>query len=190
MSLPVVNISVNTARRRHAILLNVSDLPSDDLSREIDRLWARVGSTSSESTLSSPSVNLVGSGGDVAWETVSLLKRQHRLSEANWRQTMEASEETLRLLRARLQAAEAELSELRGRSESDGERLMIETLDARQKIEAAQKAIALAEARHTEERRVLEAAMQNLRERLAAETSRARTAEQAAKCSGNWTDNC
>jgi DNA-binding NarL/FixJ family response regulator len=55
MSLPVVNISVNTARRRHAILLNVSDLPSDDLSREIDRLWARVGSTSSESTLSSPS---------------------------------------------------------------------------------------------------------------------------------------
>ncbi|MBM6691442.1 hypothetical protein H9X75_10430, partial [Fusobacterium mortiferum] len=54
----------------------------------------------------------------------------------------------------------------------------VEALDARQKIETARKSVELAEARHADERAALEGALQSLRERLAAETARARTAEQ------------
>ncbi len=91
---------------------------------------------------------------------------------------MEARDEALRTLRARLETAEAELGRLRVRAEGEDERTLVGTLDAQRQIETAQKALALAEARYEEERRVLADAMQSLRERIAAETARARTAEQ------------
>jgi len=160
----------------------VADSSPDDLSREIDRLWARVGSVSAEPSSASaiPAAPSAGAsvGAEVAWETVALLKRQQRQSEANWRQTMDARDEALRVLRARLETAETELARLRSRSEGEDERILVEVLDARQKIEAAQKSAALAEERHAEERRTLEEALQSLRERLAAESSRARAADQ------------
>ena len=98
--------------------------------------------------------------------------------EDAWRQTMEARDEALRTLRARLETAETELARLQLRSQGEDERTLVGTLDAQQRIESAQKALALAEARHVEERQALADAMQNLRERIAAETARARTAEQ------------
>jgi hypothetical protein len=151
------------------------------LTREIDRLWARVGSLSADPwSPSSPPAPPSGSalGAEAAWETVALLKRQQRQSESAWRQTLDARDESLRTLRSRLETAEAELLRLRARAEGEDERTLVEALDARQKIETAQKAVALAEQRHAEERRVLEETLQSLRERLAAETTRARAAEQ------------
>jgi hypothetical protein len=160
----------------------VADFTPDDLSREIDRLWARVGSASAEPS-SASSISATASAGasigaEAAWETVGLLKRQARQREDSWRQTMEARDEALRTLRARLETAETELARLRLRSDGEDERAVVGALDAQQKIETAQKALALAEARHAEERRTLADAMQSLRERIAAETARARTAEQ------------
>ena len=57
----------------------------DDLSREIDRLWARVGSLPPEPSsvhairASASTDALVGT--EVAWETVGILKRQQRQRE-------------------------------------------------------------------------------------------------------------
>ncbi|MFI5347583.1 MAG: hypothetical protein ACHQ51_14505 [Elusimicrobiota bacterium] len=160
----------------------MADFNPDDLSREIDRLWARAGSVSLEPTSASsiPSGPSVGAtvGAEIAWETVALLKRQQHQSESTWRQAMDAREEALRVLRARLETAENELSRLRARADGEDERGLVEALDAQQKIETAQKAAALAEARHVEERRTLEEALQSLRERLASETARGRASEQ------------
>ncbi len=160
----------------------MADSTPDDLSREIDRLWARVGSASvlPSSASGVPATAAAGAaiGAEIAWETVALLKRQARQREDAWRQTMEARDEALRALRARLETAETELGRLRSRAEGEDERALVDALDARQKIETAQKALALAESRHAEERAALEGALQSLRERVAAETARARTAEQ------------
>ncbi|MDE2510177.1 MAG: PQQ-binding-like beta-propeller repeat protein [Elusimicrobia bacterium] len=160
----------------------MADFNPDDLSREIDRLWARAGSVAADAPTAAaiPSAPSVGAtvGAEIAWETVALLKRQQHQSEATWRQAMDAREEALRVLRARLETAETELSRLRSRAEGEDERGLVEALDAHQKIETAQKAAALAEARHAEERRALEQALQSLRERLASETARGRASEQ------------
>jgi hypothetical protein len=160
----------------------VADSTPDDLSREIDRLWARVGSASVPASSASgvPSTATAGAtiGAEVAWETVGLLKRQARQREDAWRQTMEARDEALRTLRARLETAETELGRLRARAEGEDERSLVDSLDARQTIETAQRALALAESRHADERLALEGALQSLRERIAAETARSRSAEQ------------
>lgn len=160
----------------------MADRTPEDLSREIERLWARVGPVSAEpsSAYEVPSSLPAASsmGVEAAWETVSILKRQRRQSEAAWEQAMQARDEALRVLRARLESAETELARLRERAEGEDERIISEALDARGKVESAQKAVALAEQRHAEETRALEAAMQSLRERLAAESVRARAAEQ------------
>ncbi|HEX4048039.1 MAG TPA: hypothetical protein VH309_09410, partial [Elusimicrobiota bacterium] len=160
----------------------MADFTPDDLSREIGRLWARVGSASAEpasaSSISATAPAGATIGAEAAWETVALLKRQARQREESWRQAMEARDESLRTLRARLETAETELGRLRARSEGEDERTLVGALEARQQIETAQKAQALAESRHAEERAALGEAMQSLRERIAAETSRARTAEQ------------
>ena len=160
----------------------MADFNPDDLSREIDRLWARAGSVSTEPSSASviPSLPPVGAtvGAEIAWETVALLKRQQHQSESTWQQAMSAREEALRVLRARLETAENELSRLRARADGMDERGLVDALDAQQKIETAQKAASLAEARHAEERRALEEALQSLRERLASETVRGRASEQ------------
>jgi hypothetical protein len=160
----------------------MADFTPDDLSREIDRLWARVGSVSAEpasaSSIAATAPMSTAIGAEAAWETVALLKKQSRQREDAWRETMAARDEALRALRARLEMAESELGRLRARAENEDERSLVGTLGAQQQIETAQKAIELAEARHAEERRALGEAMQSLRERIAAETARARTAEQ------------
>lgn len=160
----------------------MADFTPEDLSREIDRLWARVGSASTEPS-SAASVHATPStgayaGAEVAWETVGLLKRQQRQREATWQAAIEARDEAARVLRARLEAAEAELARHRQRAEGEDERMLVDALDARQKVETAAKALQLAESRHAEERAALEGMLQNLRERLAAESARGRGAEQ------------
>ncbi|MDE2491637.1 MAG: hypothetical protein KGM24_12390, partial [Elusimicrobia bacterium] len=159
----------------------MADGTPEDLSREIDRLWARVGAPPAPSSpFHVPETAPVGGhvGAEVAWETVSLLKRQQRQRETTWQQAMEARDEALRVLRARLETAEAEAARLRARTDGEDERALVGALEAGQRLEAAQKALAAAQARHDEERAALEGALQSLRERLASETARARTSEQ------------
>ncbi|NNN05245.1 MAG: hypothetical protein HKL90_05035 [Elusimicrobia bacterium] len=153
-----------------------------DLSREIERLWARVGTTTAAAAsageiAATPDARAVV-GAEVAWETVALLKRQSRERERSWQAASAAHGETARVLRERLDAAEAELSRRRESESGDEELRLLETLDARERVEAAQKAMAAAQARHDEERGILEDALRSLRDRLAAEAARARAAEQ------------
>jgi hypothetical protein len=154
----------------------------EDRSREIERLWARVGtalpaaSTPGEIAGSLPTQTLAGA--ELAWDTVSLLKRQQRQREETWERAAAARDESARVLRERLEAAEAELARRRESRTGDEERLLIESLDAQERIEAAQKALLSAGERHDQEREILEGALRGLRERLAAESGRARAAEQ------------
>jgi len=158
----------------------MADASPEDLSREIGRLWARVGVLSAATAEEIPATSVASgvAGAELAWETVAILKRQQRQREETWRGAMDARDEDLRVLRERLAAAEADLAERRGREAADEERLLVESLDARERIETAQKAYAEARARHDEERAILEAALQSLRERFAAEVERGRETER------------
>lgn len=160
----------------------MADWTPEDLSRDIDRLWARVGSlpagpSSAHDIPATPSTDCLV-GAEAAWETVGLLKRQQRQREAAWQRTVEAKDEALRVLRSRVESLEGESARLRSRTEGEDERALADALESRRNLEAAQKTLDLRQARHEEERRVLAEALQSLRERLAAETARARASEQ------------
>jgi hypothetical protein len=163
----------------------MAELSPDDLSREIQRLWARVGSASPAASAeaeiaATPSTQAV-LGTELAWDAVALLKRQARQREQTWQRAMDARDEAVRVLRERLEAAETELAHRREREEGDEQRILVETLDARAQIEAAQEAARLAQKRHEEETAVLEGFLAALRDRLAATETAARAAEQRAQ---------
>jgi hypothetical protein len=154
----------------------------EDRSREIARLWARVGtaapSASSTAEIFATPATETLAGAELAWDTVALMKRQQRQREGTWEAAVAAREEGARVLRERLAAAEAELARRRESEAGDEERILLETLDARERIESAQKAMLAAQQRHDEERTILEDALRSLRERLSAESARARADEQ------------
>lgn len=153
-----------------------------DLSREIDRLWAKLGSAPAEPGFGASTGPIEAPGGaEVAWETVSLLKRQQRRQESTWEQALEAKENALKFFRERAAALEAEASQLRGRLEGDEDRVLAELLDAQERLQSAAKAMALQQARHDEERRVLQTLLDEARERQAAETARARALDERAQ---------
>jgi len=160
----------------------MSETSPEDRSREIERLWARVGtaspapSSAAEVGASLPTETMAGA--ELAWDTVSLLKRQSRQREETWERAIAARDEAARVLRERLEAAEAELARRRASEASDEERLLLDSLDARERIESAQKAMIAERDQHETERGILEGALRALRERLAAESGRARAAEQ------------
>ncbi len=152
-------------------------MPPEDLSREIDRLWARVGPSADQPPAFQPPSGALA-GAEVAWETVGLLKRQQREREATWNQAFDAKEQALKVFKARCAALESEVSELRGRVDGDEERMLADVLDARSRLESAAKAMELQQARHDEERRALEEALLQARLRAEAEAARTRDAER------------
>lgn len=153
-------------------------MPPEDLSREIDRLWARVGPASEQAPAFQPPAGSIA-GAEVAWETVGLLKRQQREREATWNQAFEAKEQALKVFKARCAALESEVADLRGRADGDEERLLADVLDARSRLESAAGSMELQQARHDEERRALEEAL--LQARLRAESEAARTRDSERK---------
>lgn len=151
--------------------------PPEDLSREIERLWARVGAPAGEPPVYAPPAGAV-TGAEAAWETVALLKRQQREREAAWTQAFEAKEQALKVFKARCEVLEGETAELRGRVDGDEDRMLAEILDTRSRLESAARAMELQQARHDEERRMLEEALAQARERAEAEAARARDAQR------------
>lgn len=154
----------------------VAHLPPEDLNREIERLWARLGSVSADSAPPSapPSAS---AGAELAWETASMLKLQQRRREAAMNEALEAKEQALKHWRARAEELQAEADELRARAEGGDELVFARLLDAQQKLEAAAAALEAERATHAEERRFLQAALDQARARVAAEAARAREAE-------------
>lgn len=152
-------------------------MPPDDLTREIERLWSRLGPGADAPSGFTPPAGALA-GAEVAWETVGLLKRQQREREATWGQAFDAKEQALRVFRERCAALEAEVAELRGRLEGDEERVLAELLDARSRLEGAAKALEQQRRRHDEERGALESALEEARKRAEEEAARARESER------------
>lgn len=146
-------------------------LPPEDLSREIERLWTRLGTASSEAA---PSASVpAAAGAEIAWETVAMLKTQQRRREAALSDAVAAKEESLRLWRTRAEALQTEVAELRRRADGSDELVYAQMLDAQQRLEGAVHALE----HEREERRLLEAALEESRTRITAEVERAREAE-------------
>lgn len=152
-------------------------MPNDDLSREIERLWARLGSDAGAPPAYTPPTGAIA-GAEVAWETVGLLKRQQREREATWGQAFDAKEQALKVFRERCAALENEVSELRARAEGDDDRLLSDLLDARSRLEGAAKALAEQQKRHDEEREALQQALGQARGRAEEEAARLRESER------------
>ncbi|MBI5247135.1 MAG: hypothetical protein HY923_08130 [Elusimicrobia bacterium] len=152
----------------------MGQLPPEDLNREIERLWTRLGTASTEAVVpwTPPSA-----GAELAWETVAMLKAQQRRRESAAAEAIEAKEEALKHWRARAEAYQAEADEMRARAEGGQELEFAQLLDAQQRLESAARALASEKARHEEERRALQAALEESRARFAAEAARAREAE-------------
>ncbi|UPT73071.1 MAG: hypothetical protein M0D55_14350 [Elusimicrobiota bacterium] len=154
----------------------MGNLPPEDLNREIERLWARLGGVAADAAppSSPPSAS---AGAELAWETASMLKVQQRRREAAMAEALEAKEQSLAHWRRRAEALQAEVEDLRSRVTGGDELVLARLLDAQGKLEAAAAALDAERATHAEERRFLQAALDEARSRVAAEAARARDAE-------------
>ena len=150
-------------------------LPPEDLNREIERLWTRLGTVSPEAPSSAPAMQTAGA--ELAWETVDMLKSQQRRREAALAEAISAKEESLRHWRMRAESLQRETEDLRTRVEGGDEIVFAQLLDAQQRLEGAARALEHERAVHEEERRALQAALDESRTRLSAEAARAREAE-------------
>jgi hypothetical protein len=157
----------------------VENVSPDDLQKEISRLWEKVGSASSSPAEPPPSAAVsVAASSEVAWETVAMLKSQHRRQEARWQELLAAREAALNALKERGALMEAELASLRQRVRADDDLVVAQVMDVGSRLEAAQKALADERAAHEAERRDLKALLDAARESAAAEGARWREEER------------
>lgn len=145
-------------------------MPPEDLSREIERLWTRLGSASDPVP---PSPMPQSAGAELAWETVAMLKTQQRRRESAMAEAIDAKDESLKHWRMRAEALQREVSELRDRVQGGDELVYAQLLDGQQRLELAARALE----HEREERKILEAALEESKARVSAEIARAREAE-------------
>jgi len=149
----------------------VGHLPPEDLSREIERLWSRLGKVTAETPPSMPSPPTAGA--ELAWETVAMLKNQQRRREAALSEAIAAKDESLKHWRTSAAALSAEVAELRERAQGSDELVYAQLLDGQQRLEGAVRALE----HEREERRLMGLSLEESRARIAAEVERAREAE-------------
>lgn len=113
-------------------------------------------------------------GREVAWETMALLKRQHRHETRYWAEVLDAKERAARASQERLTFLELEVNRLREKTKNDETRYMADGLDTHAKAEAALKTVQDERAEHEQEQNALRALLEQTRERMAAEAARAR----------------
>ena len=156
----------------------MAERPFDDLDglgKEIDRLWAKVAS-SSVSDLDAPlppsSAGEASPSKQMAWETVSLLKRQHRSESQGWTELLEAKEQALRALKERSLRLAAENAALAQAARAAESQALESALGAKSQLEAALGGFDAEKSRREEETRSLRALLDQTRQRLAAEDAR------------------
>jgi hypothetical protein len=154
----------------------VAEPPFDDidsLGREIDRLWAKVATSSVQSfDAPLPPMASEGPGKQLAWETVNILKRQHRKEQDHWEEAIEAKERALQMLRERAAILENENSSLKGRLQADETRLLQEGTKVHAQLEAALAAFEAERRQRDDQQNALRAMLDQMRQRLAAEDAR------------------
>jgi hypothetical protein len=158
----------------------VAERPFDDLDglgREIDRLWAKVAS-SSVSDLDAPVPPAPPFSGEaspskqMAWETVSLLKRQHQNESRSWTELLEAKEQALRALKERCARLTAENAALAQGARAAEAQALERTLQVNAQLEAGMRGLEADRAQREDELRSLRALLDQTRQRLAAEDAR------------------
>lgn len=164
----------------------MADYSPEELGREIDQLWARVGATSatplgpSELPSATPAFAEPASASqEAAWEAMSLLKRQHRHQTSYWAEVLEAKERALTTSRERQARLELELTALRDRIKSQEQVLYKEGVDLQARLQAAVAALQQERERGEQEQAALRGLLEQTRERMAAEAHRFRQ-ERAA----------
>ena len=151
------------------------DASPEELSQEIEKLWAKVAAAPSSGepvgrSLEAPAAEPSAADG-AAWEAVSMIERRHKADAREWAELLETKERALQSFRERLASLETELSQLRGQARAGGEAVIRETFEARQKLEAAAADMELERARHEEERKALQELLDAARQKMAAEAA-------------------
>jgi len=146
-------------------------MPPEDLSREIERLWTRLGSAAPDAAPFSPMPQ--SAGAELAWETVAMLKTQQRRRESAMTEAIDAKDESLKHWRARAEALLNEVNDLRDRVQGGDELVYAQLLDGQQRLELAARALEHERA----ERKILETALEESKVCVSAEIARAREAE-------------
>ncbi|MBI4377201.1 MAG: hypothetical protein HY549_12225 [Elusimicrobia bacterium] len=151
----------------------MSDNP-EELSKEIGRLWSKLSSSaSSQPELSEFSMPPSGPAGpELAWEAVSLIKRQHKHESRYWSELLEAKEKALRSSQERQALLEQEIRVLRERVRADEEKILSEGLDVQSRLETSFEALKAEREQHQQELRDIKAVLEQYRQRLAAESAR------------------
>lgn len=151
----------------------------EDLEREISRLWARVsGPGGSPEPSFEPVVPASPGGtGELAWETMSILKRQHNRQSKTWAEMLEAKEQSLRIARERLAKAETDLAGLRARLDGEDKRVMAEVMDAQSRVQEAHRALQSERARFSADLQSMNELVEEARRAAAADAARFRTEE-------------
>jgi len=144
---------------------------SDDLSRDISRLWEKVGPAAADTEPGPPPVSLA-SFNDAAWEAVDLLKSRHQRQERRWAELLEVREQALSALKERLALLEKELHGLRERAAGADERALADALDGSSRVQEAQEALAGECAAREAQRLELQGLVDAAREAAAAEGAR------------------
>lgn len=152
----------------------MAESPSEELGREIERLWSRVGATPLDASEYLPPAAAPGesASNEAAWEAVSLLKRQHRQQARGWAELLEAKERALNVARERLAKLELERNALRANVKSQEDALLKEGFEIQGRLEAALNGMQAERSQHEQEQSALKALLEQTRERLAAEAAR------------------
>ncbi len=106
-----------------------------------------------------------------------MLKNQQRRREAALAEAVAAKDEALKHWRERAEAFQSEASELRARADGSEELGFAQLLDAQRRLEDAARTLEHERTVHEEERRALQAALEEAKARFVAEAARARDAE-------------
>ena len=137
--------------------------------KEIARLWAKVASYPNETPDTLPPSMMtvpVWAAGDVAWETVALLKKRYGEQRRYWAKILETKESSLKSCRERQGSLEREVQALRRRIESCGEESIKEMLELQAKMEALLSAVNEERARHEEEKKTFKILLEQMRQEI------------------------
>ncbi len=148
--------------------------PPEDLSREIERLWTRLGTVSTEAATPAPSPSVAGAA--LAWEMAAMLQTQQRGREAALAAAIDAKEEALKHWRARAEMLQSAADELRARVAASDERVFAQLLETQQRLEGAFRALE----HERGERRLMEKALIDMKDAQLLAERREQEAVQAA----------
>lgn len=145
---------------------------SEELSGEIERLWAKVSVPASAEP--APAAFDLSSA---AWETLALLKKRQAREARRWGELLEAKEKALEASAARQKAMEEELTLLRAQAGRAEERALEEAAQVEVRLAQALKALAEERAERRAEQAAFAEALEALRARGAGDAERVKELE-------------